>query len=97
MHNLTVTYDGGQTEEVNAGQREMAEFETQPFGCSSLEALSSRPVVFLRFLAWAALKRQNRLPKNGMPYAAWTDTVETVAFSPDKEDEEASVPTRPGQ
>lgn len=97
MHDLTVTYDGGTTDGVTAGQREMAEFETQPFGCSSLEALQSRPVVYLRFIAWAALKRQDRLPKKGMPYTAWSETVEQVSFADREETQEAPDPTPRGQ
>jgi len=96
MHDLTVTYDNDATEEVTAGQREMAEFETQPFGCSSLEALSTRPVVYLRFIAWAALKRQDRLPKKGMPYTAWSETVDQVTFA-DREEPTETVPTKRAQ
>lgn len=96
MHDLTVTYDNGKAEDVTAGQRELAEFELQPFGCSSLEALHTRPVVFVRYLAWAALKRQDRLPKKGMPYSAWGELVETVAFA-DTESAETPDPTKPGQ
>jgi len=93
MFDLTVTYQDG-TDEVTAGQREMAEFETQPFGCSSFDALTSRPVVYLRFLAWAALKRQDKLPKKGMPYIAWSETVERVAFADtDEEAERGADPT----
>lgn len=96
MHDLTVTYDNGKAEDVTAGQREMAEFELQPFGCSSLEALHTRPVVYLRFIAWAALKRQDRLPKKGMPYSAWGELVESVRFV-DADSAEAPDPTQPGQ
>ena len=78
MHHLTVTYDNGTTEDVEAGQREMAEFELQPFGGSSLEALTVKPMVYMRFIAWAALRRQERLPKKGIPYQAWDETVDTV-------------------
>ena len=43
MHDLTVTYDEGEPVHVGAGQREMAEFEAQSFGCSSLTALDVKP------------------------------------------------------
>lgn len=97
MHDLTVTYDNGNAEEVTIGQREMAEFELQSFGCSSLDALSTRPVVYLRFCAWAALKRQDRLPKKGIPYAAWSETVDAVAFAKVEEEPSEVVPTNPGR
>lgn len=97
MYDLTVTYDNGTTEAVTTGQREMAEFETQPFGCNSLEALGARPVVYLRFVAWAALKRQDRLPKKGMPYTAWSETVESVKFTDEEEEQVATDPTPQGQ
>lgn len=100
MYDLTVTYDKGEPEGVTVGQRELAEFELQPFGCNSLEALHSRPVVFLRFVAWAALRRQERLPKKGIPYSAWSELVDSVAFTNRDDDEdsgEAVGPTGLGQ
>lgn len=98
MYDLTVTYDEYGPETVTVGQRELAEFELQPFGCNSLEALQSRPVVFLRFVAWAGLRRQERLPKKGMPYPAWSETVDRVAFTETDDDAgEAVGPTKQGQ
>ena len=96
MHDLTVTYEDGKTEDVTAGQRDLAEFELQPFGCSSFDAFATRPVVYVRYIAYAALKRQGRLSKRGMPYDAWGELVETVAFA-DTESAETPDPTKPGQ
>lgn len=93
---LKVTYDGGRTEPVGAGQREMAEWEQQAFGCSALQALGSKPVLYLRFVAWAALKRSGNVPKS-KPFAAWSEGVESVEFQDDEEEEPAGDPTKPDQ
>lgn len=92
MHDLTVTYDEGEPVHVGAGQREMAEFEAQSFGCSSLTALDVKPVTYLRFLAYAALRRSGGLPRKGLPFDAWSEGVESVVFAT----VEAPDPTPPG-
>lgn len=89
---LSVTYEDGTTVEVSAGQREMADWEGQPFGCATTDAMDRKPMMFLRYLAWAALKRRGEKRS----YAVWSDAVETVA---DAEPDEApnTDPTRKGR
>lgn len=77
---------------VVAGQREMGAFERDPaIGCSSAKAHELRPVTFLRWLAWAALKRRGL--KQG--FAAWDELVDEVV-PPDDEPAEVD-PTTPDQ
>lgn len=90
--NLEVTYDNGKTEKVNAGQREMAEWEQQPFGCSALTALNDKPVSYLRFVAWVALRRADAIPK-GKPFAAWAEGVDSVKFADPEEETAPPDPT----
>jgi len=78
---LEVQYDDGRTEEVTAGQREMAAWEREPFGCGTLVASEKSPVLFFRYLAYAALRRQRKLQViNGMPpsFDVWAADVESV-------------------
>jgi hypothetical protein len=88
---LTVTYDDGTTAQVSAGQREMARWEAEDFGCSSLSAMDVKPMTFMQYLAWSALKRAGEVK---VPFAKWADTVEEVS---DEEDTTPPDPTSPGQ
>lgn len=95
---LEVEYEDGETVEVRAGQRECAAWERQPFGCSTTEAAKKSAVLFVRYLAYAALWRQRRVPKddNGktLGFDDWDRTVEEVRdVSPDEE--EGVDPTKP--
>lgn len=92
---LTVTYDDGTTVAVHPGQREMAEWETQPFGCSSLDAFNLKPVSYFRFIAWAALKRSDGLKT---PYPKWSEGVDSVQFTEGAEEPDGRPdPTNPKQ
>jgi hypothetical protein len=86
---LTVTYEDGTTTEVQAGQREMAEFEQQPFGCASTDAMDVKPMLFVRFIAWSALRRRGERRS----FSVWSDTVDDV--EPGDDMEVAPDPTDP--
>lgn len=78
---VEVTYEDGRIESVGAGQREMAAWEREPFGCATTKAKDERPILFFRYLAYAALKRQHRLEVlNGRPpsFDVWSETVDEV-------------------
>lgn len=97
LFNLEVTYDDGRTEQVSAGQREMAEWEARPDGCSAFEALQKSPIRYMRFMAFAALRRSGEV-KKGTDYGLWSDAVELVAFAPDEvSEDESSDPTQKAQ
>ena len=81
---LTITYEDGTTRDVRAGQREMSDWEAQPFGCSSLEAFNVKPVTYFRYLAWAVLKRTDGL-KTAWP--RWSEGVDEVKLSGDEPDD----------
>jgi hypothetical protein len=90
---LVVTYlDGREPVEVTAGQAEMSKWERESFGCAATMADEEAPVTFVRYLAWAALKRQGL--KVG--WAAWDDQVDEVNPADDGKGEAEVVPTRPG-
>lgn len=97
---LAVTYDDGATTQVRAGQRECAAWEREPFGCATSEVGKRSPMLFVRYLAYAALKRTRQLPANDRGQAPtfeqWDATVEDVEdVSPDEQDD--ADPTTPGQ
>lgn len=53
---LTVEYEDGSTEQVRADQRDCVAYELkQRIGTN--RALDEQPVVFMRWIAWHALKR----------------------------------------
>jgi hypothetical protein len=81
---LTVTYDDGTEAKVTAGQREMAAFEAEPFGCGSIQALDAKPMTFMRYLAWSALRRnhygQGMAGSEKFPaFEKWSKDVEEVS------------------
>jgi hypothetical protein len=86
-----VTMGNGQTKEVTAGQRELADWEREPFGCAGTHGYAKSPITFVRYLAYAALRRQRRLQmdQNGQPpsFEAWSEMVEDVEDKPDPEPE----------
>jgi hypothetical protein len=59
VFNLEAEMVGGSTFTVQADQRDIAEFECEPYGVSFYQ-ITLRPNTFLRYLAWRAGKR-NRL------------------------------------
>lgn len=87
---LVITYDedpavagdvAGHVHQVRAGQREMAAWEREPFGCSSTQAADRSAVLFFRYLAWRALWRTRQLPKvegKSLTWEAWDAIVESV-------------------
>jgi hypothetical protein len=90
---LKVTLDDGQVVDVVAGQRDIAEWEVQPFGCSGLKAMDVKPVAYLRFIAWAA---QRRAGVTKDPYPKWSDGVDRVDFADDAEEPDGRPdPTNP--
>lgn len=97
---LVVEYEDGTTVQVAAGQRECAQWERQPFGCSTTEAAKKSAVLFVRYLAYAALWRTRQLPRDEkdrtLTFDAWDATVLDVEdVSPDEPDD--ADPTTPGQ
>ena len=94
---LEVTHEDGRTEKVTAGQREMAAWEREPFGCATTQAGKTSPVLFYRYLAYAALKRQRSLEVvNGRPpsFDVWSEDVDEVQ---PLSDETEADPTTPDQ
>lgn len=91
---LRIESDDQEPIEIYAGQREMASWEREPFGCSSLEAAEVRPMVFFRYLAYSALKRTWQLKKIEVrgelrtpTFDEWGETVDTVDVADEKKDE----------
>lgn len=99
---LAVEYEDGSTVQVAAGQRECAQWERQPFGCSTTEAAGKSAVLFVRYLAYAALWRTRQLPRDektgrSLTFDEWDATVLDVEdVSPD-DDPEPADPTTPDQ
>ncbi|HVQ96135.1 MAG TPA: hypothetical protein VMU51_34260 [Mycobacteriales bacterium] len=91
---LVVDYEDGDPVEVTAGQREMAQWEAEAFGCSASLAMDQKAMTFMRYLAWAALRRRH-YPEKFPTFGKWSETVLTVAPKDDEEDEQAPDPTRP--
>ena len=59
---LDVLMDDDTTHRVTADQRDLAAWEAQPFGTPS-DQLRSKFVLFQRFVAWNAMRRQSLIPK----------------------------------
>jgi hypothetical protein len=95
---LRVIPDVGEPVEVIAGQREIAAWEREPFGCALTLVEGKAPVLFFRYLAYAALKRTGRLltPGTATPsFDAWSADIDEVE---DVEGEAEPVdPTTPGR
>jgi hypothetical protein len=97
---LVVRYDDGTDAEVVAGQRECAAWERAPFGCSTMAAMDKAPVLFVRYLAFAALKRLRRLPPNDdnrqPTFDQWDATVSDVEdVGADDDDADPTTPDLP--
>jgi hypothetical protein len=98
---LTVHYDDGATVDVKAGQRECAAWEREPFGCATMQAVDRTPVLFVRYLAFAALKRLRQLPPNAdgraPTFEQWDAGVDDVedAGADDEDDDDEAGPTTP--
>jgi hypothetical protein len=72
---LAVHYqDDRVTDTVDVGQRELAEWERQPFGCASTVMHERAPMLCLRFCAWSGMRRRGL--KQG--FEAWNDLVDEV-------------------
>ncbi len=82
---VVVTYDSGEQVKAHIGQRELADWEGQPFGTSSTTAMDVKPMMFVRFIAWSSLRRTERL-KQG--FQAWSDQVESIEVIDDGDDDE---------
>lgn len=96
---LTVQYEDGEEITVFAGQREMAAWEREKFGCSSMVAVGEKPILFFRYLAYAVLKRTRQLPESpvrgtSLSFDGWSDLVEDVE---PVEDDETPDPTQQDQ
>jgi hypothetical protein len=94
---LIVTPENGEPIPVSVGQREFAAWEMEPFGCSSADAGDKCPVLFFRYTAYAALKRQRRLDAiNGRPpsFEVWSDGIDSVD-APEDPDDAAGEPEPP--
>lgn len=57
IHRLRAELEDGTDFEVSADQRDVAKWETQPFG-TPLNQVASRLFTYQRFIAWSAAKRQ---------------------------------------
>lgn len=80
--------DGTTFDEVKADQRDVASWEMQPFGTSGLEAMS-RVHLFMRYVAWHALKRRK---ETKLTWEQFNDAcVESVDRKADDDDEEADA------
>jgi hypothetical protein len=89
---LTVEMEDGTEHKVTADQRDVAEWEIQPFGTSGTE-LSQRAYTAFRFLAFSALRRKEILAK-GTTWAKFNRECIEVGF--DNDETEAAVdPTQP--
>jgi anti-sigma factor RsiW len=87
---LTVTYlDGRPPQTVTAGQREMAAWEREPFGCGTGVAETQKPMLFARYLAWRALAFGGL--RTG--FAAWDETVDMVDMVDDEATADEADPT----
>lgn len=58
---LHVLMRDGTEYDVIADQADVSEFELMPFGTSYATALQSKLMTLMRFLAWAALFREERI------------------------------------
>lgn len=85
---IDVEMEGGDTYQVVADQRDMAKWEVQPFGCSFNE-FESRGMTAIRFLAWSALSRQQKITMKWDEFNA--QCIEAMA-SGDDEDTDADNP-----
>jgi hypothetical protein len=89
---LIATFEDESTLEITAGQREMSAWEREPFGGSSANALDDKPVTFLRYLAWDALRRAKLTQKSFSVWSDWCTDVDDIS-----EGEEEVVPTDAGR
>jgi hypothetical protein len=84
------------TVDVSVGQREMAKWEQQPFGCSAGAAMDLKPFSFLRWVAWERMRTTRQLPRNSrdksLTFAEWDELVDEVI---DNEADEPADPTPP--
>lgn len=84
QYSLTAEMEDGTTYDVVADMRDVARFETQPFGCSAQE-ISSRIYTALRFMAFSALDRKGKLPKD-MDWSRFNDECVEVLDAPEADD-----------
>jgi len=90
MFNIQVVYDDGTEIETNPGQREIAAWEMEPFGCGMEAALKDKQVSFFRYVAWAWLKRTKGEQRT---FHGWSARVDEIRDTPG----EPADPTSPDQ
>lgn len=86
---LVVHYEDGEPMPVEIDQRECAMFERDE-KLGTFEAFASRPMLFLRAVAYYGLRRRKLLPlEGGKPISreAWEDRVVEVEAADDPEDD----------
>ncbi|MBM0274134.1 hypothetical protein [Micromonospora tarensis] len=91
---LRVEMEDGTTHDVVADQRDVARFEVQEFGCSSVDMMSRISTAY-RFMAWSVLTRRG---ETKLTWPKFDATCVEVIDMPD--DEESAVPADaedPGQ
>lgn len=59
---FTVEMDDGAEHNIVADQRDLSEWEDEPFGLPFTEIDRRKPVVFARYLAWSAMVRDGLFP-----------------------------------
>lgn len=62
-YTINVVMDDEAEHRVTADQRDIAAWEGQPFGTSSIE-LKSKWLLWQRYAAWHAMRRQGLIPKS---------------------------------
>ena len=80
---LRVTMIDGTETTVSIGIREYAEWERQPFGCSTTAANTTSPMLFVSWCAWRRL-RYDGLKKT---YDVWMGEVDSVEDHVDEDSE----------
>jgi hypothetical protein len=90
---LVVSYEDGTTETVVADQRDSVAFERAE-SRSSLSALKDSPVLFMRFQAWHALRRQGAIPAD-TKRDVWETRCTNVAWDFSDTGEAIADPTKP--
>lgn len=76
--------------EVVADQRDTAAFELE-YRVGITRALNEMPMVWYRFIGWAAAVRTKKIPAD-TPRQQWLDTVIEVEPKPDEEPVNPGVP-----
>lgn len=75
MH-FVVRYEDGTTVECHPGQREMAAWEMEPFGCGMKAAIEHKWNTFMRYACWQWLRRTRGEQRTFKVWSAQVDEVE---------------------